>query len=54
MSIYDVSQPFVSAIKSATSMVVNGIVPSVRKPSEIVNEDMSEEIRNILKFAEII
>lgn len=54
MKIYDVSQPFVSAIKAAVNTSGTQIIPAVKKPSEVVNSKQVDAIKNILKDADII
>jgi 4-hydroxy-tetrahydrodipicolinate synthase len=49
MALYDVSQPFISAIKEAVSMVVPGICAIPRSPFVGCDEVQKNKIRTILK-----
>jgi 4-hydroxy-tetrahydrodipicolinate synthase len=49
MELYDVSQPFVSAIKSAVAIMVPGIRADPRKPFSGCNQVQTEKIKEILK-----
>jgi 2-dehydro-3-deoxy-D-pentonate aldolase len=51
MGLYDVSQPFVSAIKTAVSIVVPGIDANPRAPFEGCSETQVNKIKEILKKA---
>jgi dihydrodipicolinate synthase len=54
MKLYDVSQPFVSSIKTAVSLMVPGIGAAPRKPFAGCNEVQLEKIKEILKEAQLI
>jgi len=51
MELYEVSQPFVAAIKGAVGEVVGGIHPAPRKPFAGLNPEQVLEIRAILAKA---
>ncbi|MDP4090086.1 MAG: 4-hydroxy-tetrahydrodipicolinate synthase [Bacillota bacterium] len=54
MNLYDISQPFVSSIKTAVSMLVPGISADPRKPFAGCSQEQVEKVREILKKAEVI
>lgn len=54
MGLYDVSQPFVGAIKAAVALTVGGIEPAVRKPAGVLNEAQIEKIRSIFREAGVM
>ena len=54
MGIYDVSEPFISSIKTAVSMYVPGLSTNLRKPFANCSEVQVEDIRTILKKAQLI
>lgn len=54
MSIYDVSYPFISAIKTAVSMFVPDICSDPRKPFVGCNEVQINKVIEILKKADLI
>ena len=51
MHLYDVSQPFVGAIKAAASLVVEGVSAECRSPASELSTDQMNAIRNILERA---
>ncbi len=54
MALYDVSQPFVSAIKAAAACIVGGISPLARKPAGALNDEQLRRVRDILARAGLI
>ncbi len=55
MQLYDVTQPFVGGIKTATSIVLGGeISQQVGKPAKAADEMQIETIKRILREAELI
>lgn len=55
MQLYDVTQPFVGAIKAATSMVLGGEISyQVGKPGKAADPEQAEKIRKILGEAGLI
>jgi 4-hydroxy-tetrahydrodipicolinate synthase len=53
MEIYDVSQPFVSAIKAAAALLIPGLSPLSRVPAGSLDAGQMERIGSILKKAGI-
>jgi 4-hydroxy-tetrahydrodipicolinate synthase len=54
MAIYDVSQPFVTAIKAAAALLIPGLSPFSRVPAGRLDAGQTEQIRDILKKAGMI
>ena len=54
MKLYDISQPFISSIKTAVSIMVPGIGTDPRKPFASCSEQQIEKVKAVLKEAEII
>ncbi|WP_026486769.1 4-hydroxy-tetrahydrodipicolinate synthase [Caldanaerobius polysaccharolyticus] len=54
MNIYDISQPFVSAIKAAVSMVLKDISSTPRKPAIKINDEQAKKIKDILLSAGVL
>jgi 4-hydroxy-tetrahydrodipicolinate synthase len=48
MGIYDVSQPFISAIKTAVSLLVPGLCPNPRQPFVGCNALQTDAVRDVL------
>lgn len=53
MELYDVSQPFVGAIKEATTQMVEGIKSECRKPSGALTIEQKNKVAKILLKAEL-
>jgi 4-hydroxy-tetrahydrodipicolinate synthase len=54
MNLYDVSEPFVSSIKTAVSILVEGLSTKIREPFAGCNDEQVERIKEILRKANII
>lgn len=54
MQIYDVTQPFVPAIKTAVRLKGLDITATVKMPAEIARENQVEKVKNILMDGKII
>jgi len=54
MRLYDVSQPFVGAIKAAVSLVVEGVHPACRGPASDLDRDQLAAVRKTLGEAGIL
>ncbi len=54
MGLYDVSQPFVTAIKAAAACIVAGIGPAARKPAGRLGAEQLQQIRSILGQAGLL
>lgn len=53
MSVYDVSQPFIAAIKTAVMLRGRTMIPMVKAPGTMLNEQGKEKVRRILVTANI-
>jgi 4-hydroxy-tetrahydrodipicolinate synthase len=53
MTIYDVSQPFVAAIKAATALLVPGVSPISRPPAAVLTDESVSRIQDILETAQV-
>jgi 4-hydroxy-tetrahydrodipicolinate synthase len=51
MAIYDISQPFVTAIKAAVALLVPGLSPVPRQPAELLDAGQMQQLQTLLEKA---
>ncbi|MGF6952244.1 4-hydroxy-tetrahydrodipicolinate synthase [Neobacillus sp. B4I6] len=54
MSIYDASQPFVAAMKTAVMLTGRTMIPMVKAPGTMLDEQGKEKVRSILVKANVV